>query len=367
MIQKIQATQLFDGYKFRDPNEVLIISNNKVETIIDKQDAGDGIQKINGIVCPGFINAHCHLELSYLKNKIAQQTGMVDFILQVLKGRATATELITNAIAIAEQEMINNGIVAVGDICNTPNTIQQKLFKNLHYNNFIEISGFLPSAALQKYEEAKLVHQQFIQNNLKAAIVPHAPYSVSSDLFALINKEANGITSIHYNESKAEKEFMQYGNGDFLRLYNTLDINVNFWKGAKNNPLVNFKNALSTILVHNVVTTSQEVQLLKATIPKLHFCLCPNANLYIGNGLPNVPMLMQNNVNICLGTDSYASNNSLSITNEIKTLQKHFPQLELATILKWATINGAKALGVEKIFGSFIKGKSGKFAVISKA
>jgi cytosine/adenosine deaminase-related metal-dependent hydrolase len=79
--------------------------------------------------------------------------------------------------------------------------------------------------------------------------------------------------------------------------------------------------------------------------------------LYIENELPNVQMFVENNCNIVLGTDSYASNNQLSIFAEIKTIQKHFPALPLETILQWATFNGAKAIGIEDKFGSLHVGK----------
>jgi aminodeoxyfutalosine deaminase len=354
---KIKATQLHDGYKFRDNNNVLIINNGIVEAIVDKEMAGDDIKHIEGIVCPGFVNTHCHLELSYLHNKIPTNTGMVDFILAVLQGRATANEIIEEAIAKAEQQMMHNGIVAVGDICNTANTIVQKLNNNLHYTNFIEVSGFVHDAAQQRFDDGKLVQQQFLQNNLNATIVPHAPYSTSAALHQLIynHNTSNAVTSLHYNESEAEKAFMINGSGDFLRLYQSLGLDINYWQGnATYQPKAH-------ILVHNVVTDANNIVANK----NAWYCLCPNANTYIGNGLPNVDALLQSGANICLGTDSLASNTQLSILAEIKTLQQHFTTIKMETLLQWATINGAMALGIEAHYGSFEKGKSGKYVVIS--
>jgi aminodeoxyfutalosine deaminase len=356
-LQKITATAIHDGYKFRDINDVLIINNAIVEAIVDKDLAGDDIKHIEGIVCPGFINTHCHLELSYLKNKIPTNTGMVDFILAVLQGRATANEIIAEAIINAEQEMITNGIVAVGDICNTTNTLAQKLKNNLHYTNFIEVSGFVPAAAQQRFDDGKLVQQQFLHNNLNATIVPHAPYSTSAALHQLIYNDntSNAVTSLHYNESEAEKAFMQNGSGDFLRLYQTLGLDISLWQGNAT------YQAKASILVHNVVTTANHITANK----NAWHCLCPNANIYIGNGLPNIEMMLQNDAKICLGTDSLASNTQLSILAEIKTIAKHYPTITMETLLQWATTNGAKALGIDATYGSFEKGKSGKYVVIS--
>ena len=87
------------------------------------------------------------------------------------------------------------------------------------------------------------------------------------------------------------------------------------------------------------------------------FCLCPNANLYISNMLPDVNMLMQHSANMVLGTDSLASNDRLCILEEMKTLQHHFKELELSMLLQWATSNGSRALQMDNMLGSFGKGK----------
>jgi cytosine/adenosine deaminase-related metal-dependent hydrolase len=89
----------------------------------------------------------------------------------------------------------------------------------------------------------------------------------------------------------------------------------------------------------------------------LYFCLCVNANQYIGEALPPLELFRQNNCTITLGTDSLASNHQLSITEEINTIRKNFPGIPLEEILGWATINGAAALQMQDILGSFEKGK----------
>jgi cytosine/adenosine deaminase-related metal-dependent hydrolase len=121
------------------------------------------------------------------------------------------------------------------------------------------------------------------------------------------------------------------------------------------------------ILVHNVTTTENDINILKLSessapdsrlrTPDYYFCLCPNANLYIGNALPDLDVLMNSNIPIVIGTDSLASNHQLSILEELKTLHLHFPKLNLLQLLQWATINGAKALQLEEMLGSFEKGK----------
>ncbi|MES1181568.1 MAG: amidohydrolase family protein, partial [Flavobacterium sp.] len=122
-----------------------------------------------------------------------------------------------------------------------------------------------------------------------------------------------------------------------------------------------FDKQQSIILVHNVTTTTDDIEFIKQQTANDHqqafLCLCPNANLYISNTLPDVDLFVNRQLDIVLGTDSLASNQQLDILTEIKMLQEHFPEIELATMLRWATINGAKALQVDDELGSFEKGK----------
>jgi cytosine/adenosine deaminase-related metal-dependent hydrolase len=91
--------------------------------------------------------------------------------------------------------------------------------------------------------------------------------------------------------------------------------------------------------------------------PDLYFCLCPNANLYIGGQLPDMGVLLRRGDRLIVGTDSLASNHRLSILEELKTLQRAFPEVSTPTLLQWATANGARALQLEALLGSFSAGK----------
>jgi len=341
--------------------------------VVAEKDAGDDVEKLNGLLSPGFINCHCHLELSHMKGHIPKHTGLVDFVLKVVNERNLAyrqagfeEQEILSAVEDAEQEMLQNGIVAVGDICNNTLTIPQKIKGRLRYHNFIEASGFPPSVAELRFKRAVDLYN-FYSNYLPAnSIVPHAPYSVSPEMFKMIDEfPGSKSVTIHNQELAAENELFEKGNGDFLRLYKTMGIDLSFFKPSGKSSLQTFlpyfKKDQSLILVHNVCTTESDLDFIKRQTenakPKTVFCLCPNANLYISNLLPDVNMLMQNAVNIVLGTDSLASNDQLSILEEMKTLQKNFPGIKLATLLKWATINGAEALQMNNTLGSFEKGK----------
>lgn len=336
-----------------------------VVDIVTGADAGDDIEIFNGLLSPGFINCHCHLELSHMRGLIPRHTGLVDFVFKVVNERHFEEPEILEAIRQAENEMIENGIIAVGDICNTNLTIQQKTQRNLYYHNFIEASGFPPSAASIRFQRALDLYDAFSAVLPANSIVPHAPYSVSPELFSMINDfGGNRILTIHNQETAAENELFRAGNGDFLRMYKMMGIDISFFKAPGKSSVQTYQpwltKAKSLIFVHNVETNEEDIRFITlnpqpSTLS--FFCLCPNANLYISNKLPDVDQLIQHGCNIVLGTDSLASNNRLSIAAEIQTLLHHFPAIENKTVLQWATINGAKALDVDDRYGSFQKGK----------
>lgn len=368
LYRKFSADKIFDGYQFLHQKVLVTDVAGVVIDIVDEKEAGAEIEKLNGILCPGFINAHCHLELSHMKGHIPKHTGLIDFVLKVVTERHYAEHDILEAIEDAEDEMLQNGIVAVGDICNNTHTITQKNKERLSYHNFIEASGFVPAFAKDRFDKSLEILEGYRStiNHQPSTIAPHAPYSVSPAMFSMINEfPDNNLLTIHNQESPAENEFFEKGTGDFLRLYQQMGIDISFFKpsGIKSLQtwLPYFTQEQSIILVHNVVTSATDLEHLKLKTQnsklKTFFCLCPNANLYISNTLPDVNMLMQHTGNIVLGTDSLASNDQLSILAEIKTLQQNCESLDLAILLKWATSNGSKALQMNDRLGSFEKGK----------
>jgi aminodeoxyfutalosine deaminase len=387
--RKIKGNNIFDGYQFVGKDKVLVTqADGTIEAIIDQKDAGEEVQIFDGIICPGFVNAHCHIELSHLKNKIPQHTGLVNFIVDILKLRAADEEIKQEAMRLAEEELYNSGTVAVGDICNTTDSIFLKKDSKLHWHNFIEVSGFNEDFANKRFEEIQKVYEQFskelqpssfsdsqvpLAGGFRGAFTPHAPYSVSSKLFQLINKNSFGKTlSIHNQETPTENEFLQNKTGDFLRLYQNLGIDISSFAATNKSSLQSWlpqlHHAKKIISVHNSFTNEEDILFAKqfSSTQEMYFCLCPNANLYIENTLPPVEMLMKNNCNIVLGTDSYASNTQLNIFEEIKTTQKNFPSISLENILQWATLNGARALGLDGFLGSFEKGKKAGVVVINE-
>ena len=368
--RKLKADKIFDGYKYIH-NRVLIVSKDGlIEDLVPAENAGDNVEFFNGILCPGFINCHCHLELSHMKGLIPEKTGLVDFVFKVVTERHSSQEEILDAIEKAENQMLNSGIVAVGDICNNSLTIHQKQKKGLQYYNFIEASGWLPSVSKTRFERAKNLFDEFSMSNAQCSIVPHAPYSVSENLWKEIEPYfENRIVTIHNQETAFEDEFFQTGKGDFTRMYELMKIdNTHHQPNGKTSLQSYFtklEKAKNIILVHNTFTKQEDIDYIKLqTHPDSYrdklqtfICLCVNANKFIEDAFPPIEMFRKNNCTIVLGTDSLASNWSLSILEEIKTIQKNFPSIPLEEILKWATSNGAKALQLDHKLGSIERGK----------
>ena len=357
-----------------DAGNVLITdTEGKILEIVSAREAGDDVQYFDGILTPGFINAHCHLELSHMKGHIPEHTGLVDFVFKVISERHFTEEEICSAIEKADQEMYDTGIAAVGDICNNTLTIPQKLKSRIHYCNFIEASGFPPAVAGIRFQRSLDFYNEYKKYFPDNYIVPHAPYSVSPEMFTLIDQFPNNkVVTIHNQECEAENELFEKGTGDFLRLYEKLGIDISFFKPSGKTSLQTYlpwlKNYQSLILVNNVHTRRKDAAFARNVSPithhrSLYHCLCPNANLYITNTLPDIELLIQPPPGLAaaggvvLGTDSLASNHQLHILEEIKTLQKNFPSIGLKMLLQWATINGATALQMQQQLGSFENGK----------
>ena len=376
--RKFKADYLFLGDRMAGSDSVLITTDDgTVQDVVPAAVAGEDILYHPGLLCPGFVNAHCHLELSHMRGTIPEGTGLVDFLGAVIRRRNSdygrsyrppsqrgadgprEGELLQTAIAAAEKEMLDGGIVAVGDICNTADTLEQKLAGRLCYHNFIETIGFVEQAAPARFEQSRAVQDRFSGRH---SLVPHAPYSVSAGLFRLIAGLAgNRLLTMHNQETEEENAFFLSGQGDFLRLYEMLGVDVSFFKGTGQRSLESclsyFNKEQTMILVHNVATGGEDLRVLPAGGPELYFCLCPNANLYIGGQLPDVDLLVRSGCRIVVGTDSLASNHRLSVLEELKTLQRAFPSLDTAELLGWATGNGARALQMEEGLGSFSAGK----------
>ncbi|MDB4584489.1 amidohydrolase family protein [Draconibacterium sp.] len=371
-MRKISATYIFSCNQSPIKNGILVCADNgSIVEIIDNNGElkeESGMEFYSGILVPGFVNTHCHLELSHLHNRIEENIGIGNFIGKINTLRNEDNENIEKAIQLTDRKMWVAGTAAVGDISNSTLSLNTKLNSKIFYHTFVESFGFHPSRATKAFDFAKYIASEFRENQLSVSVVPHSPYSVSEPLFQAIKENAieeNSILSMHNQESNAEAEFYKSGTGPIANhLQNNLGIDISHWQTTGQSSLPSVLKFLPAenqlILVHNTFTEKNDIERLKdiRSIHNTYFALCPNSNLYIENQLPPVSLLQNENLNICLGTDSLASNHQLSILSEMLTLQLKFPEIKLEELFIWATLNGAKALKLEERFGSFETGKT---------
>lgn len=361
-MRKISGDFIFPISSSPIKNGIVIVNDDGViKDVLNEGEAGENIEFHKGIICPGFVNTHCHLELSHMKGKIGEKEGMTSFITGFLSLRsALDPSLAAPAMEEAEQEMIKNGIVAVGDISNDASAFPLKAKGNLKYHTFIEVFDIFPGRAAEVFEKGKELLSKAPQ---RASLAPHAPYTVSTRLMELISGHArqdNSILTIHNQESEGESELFMTMEGKmaemFFRMGNALSYFQPTGKNSLRSMLPYFPEENRLLLVHNTYTSANDIAWAEEQHKNLYWCFCPNANLYIEDALPDFNAFVNASAKCTIGTDSYASNWSLSVLDELKVISKAAPQVPLNTLLTWATKNGAEFLGFDEL-GTIEKGR----------
>jgi len=364
-MRKISANYIFPICAQPIKNGVLTIDDDeKIINISTSDEIDETIEFYDGIICPGLVNAHCHLELSHLKNAIPQHTGIIGFITEISKQRNEIDELEQIRQAkIYDELMYSQGIVAVGDISNKNITFELKAQSKIFYHTFVE--AFSTNEA--QLDEILRKNQSIVNcgKELGLSISPtlHAPYSMCDKLFSEIKRRAekHGILSYHNQETKAENDYFKNNDGDFVAYYNKFNI--------PNKPTPTGKTAIhllfddidkntKILLVHNIFTSDDDCDFALSKSENITWTLCPKSNLYIENKLPLIEMLRKKNAKIAIGTDSLSSNTELSMIAELLVVAEKFTDISLNELLTWATVNGANALGIDEKFGTFEKGKT---------
>lgn len=344
-------------------NHIIVLDDENTIVSIDPADTHDAnvVERFTGHIIPGLVNTHCHLELSHMKGKGHTGTGLIPFIQSVVSIRDFPGEEILQAIQDGDQEMYDNGIVAVGDISNKIDTAEVKQNSKIHYYTFVEAFDFLdPKEAQTTFDSYKEVFDQLSTQGISnKSMVPHAPYSVSPLLFDRINALNAGQTktiSIHNQETIHETQFFIDKTGDLLDFYKGFGLPLDQFTPTGNDSIYYAMQHMDpnhrTLFVHNTMSKKEDILQAYQWNPDTYFCTCPNANLYIENRLPDYRLFIDAGATMTIGTDSLTSNWQLSILEEMKTIQKYQSAIDFEQLLKWATLNGAKSLGMADTIGS---------------
>ncbi len=314
-------------------------------------DSMAGVEFHSGVLCAGFVNAHSHLELAYLRGAIAEGGGFATFAESMGKVRGNfSEEEQLAAIADADKAMWAEGVDVVGDIVNGETSFATKATSKIYYHNFLEVFGL---------RECNLERQRKLLSYPNTSLTPHSTYSVQDAPFReMCGGDTDAPLSIHFLETSDEAS-LYLGEGSLSEWYKRVGFECDFLHyGSPARRIVSSTpKDRGVMLVHNCAVSQSDIETIAEHFSTpVSWVLCPRSNNYISGLEPRSVELLRSsasNINICIGTDSLASNWSLSIIEELKM----FRNIPLAELLQWATINGAKALGVEDRYGSLEVGK----------
>lgn len=303
-------------------------------------------------VMPGLVNAHTHIELSWLWGKVPPDASFIGWVskLMALRGAAGGDDraAMVEAVAAAEEA----GTAAIGDISNTLASIEAIARSHLHAVVFRELLGFRAN------EPAELVHRALAEiaavprpgERVRVTLAPHAPYSVSPALFREIAKASTGqggLSTVHLAESKDEVRFLRDGEGPFREFLERVGAWDASWEPPGCRPVEYLRrlDLLSSrlLIVHGVQLTVSELKELarrQATV-----VTCPRSNVWVGSGDPPIERFYASGVRVAIGTDSLASATDLNLFSELAAMHHLAPALPPALLLASATRVGAEALG----------------------
>ena len=322
-----------------------------------------------GIICPGFVNAHCHVELSYLRGKFRKGTGMAGFIDQINELRDTSSyEEKVAALQAAMDHMWDQGVVAIADISNCADSFAVKASHPMYTRTFLEVFGAVPADFLQVMEEVRTLQDQARAYGLDAAPTPHSCYTTSPELLSAASSAGleDGYLSYHSEESDEEEEMMMYGRGPMWD--NRVRNGIPTPPVTGTSSLEYFLQRLRAaglkepvqghvLLVHECCLTPEGAAAARKVLAHPFLAVCPLSNLFIHKTLPPIPVMRESGIPICVGTDSLSSNDTLDMMAELRCLQQAFPEISLQELLTWACLNGARFLGKEDVLGSIEPGK----------
>lgn len=349
----LNAAPIKNGYLFIEEDGTVIHLTDTPPISIDFE-----VEVYEGILCPGFVNAHCHLELSNMKELMPEATGLPEFVGQIPTRRNECVLDPVKASLAGDKEMQEAGIVAVGDISNTADTLSVKKESAIKYHSFVEIFGLDKSQAANLLAAGEKVVEEYTSAELDVSLVPHAPYSLSPTLLeGIYSNSKDQLLSIHHQETPSENELFLESKGDLADLFGGkgLDISsqMGFGENSSHYSLLQYlPKEQKVLLVHNTCSEASDIDHVEAHFTNAYWCTCPKANWYIERTLPDYDLWRENNLKITVGTDSLASNDTLSILEELKLIQKNYPHIPTEELLVWACKNGAEFFGYTE-FGSF--------------
>ena len=321
-----------------------------------------------GAIVPGFVNAHCHVELSHLHKKFRKGTGMAGFIDQINElrdwaGREVKQQLVQEWM----DKMWNDGVSAMADISTDDSSFDVKKSHKMYTRTFLEVFGSEPEMCEGVMNDVTALKAVADEAGIDAAPTPHSCYTMSPQLLSASAAAGleSGYISYHSQESQEEEDLLISGSGAMYE---------NRKRSGMSTPPVTGESSLkyfldrladvkpapydeNILLVHNVCLQQSDIDAVKQTMNNAYFAICPLSNIFIHNALPPIDLMRKNGLAIALGTDSLSSNDDLDVMKELVCLHENFPQVPMNELFTWASRNGARFLGKDDVLGSIAAGK----------
>lgn len=335
-------------------------------TAVGQCEAGEEV--MSGAIVPGFVNAHCHVELSHLHKKFRKGTGMAGFIDQINElrdwaGREVKQQLVQEWM----DKMWNDGVSAMADISNDNSSFDVKKSHKMYTRTFLEVFGSEPEMCEGVMNDVTALKAVADEAGIDAAPTPHSCYTMSPQLLSASAAAGleSGYLSYHSQESQEEEDLLISGSGAMYE---------NRKRSGMSTPPVTGESSLkyfldrladvkpapydeNILLVHNVCLQQSDIDAVKQTMNNAYFAICPLSNIFIHNALPPIDLMRKNGLAIALGTDSLSSNDDLDVMKELVCLHENFPQVPMNELFTWASRNGARFLGKDNVLGSIAAGK----------
>ncbi len=336
--------------------------------ILSVGQCSDTEEVIRGALVPGFVNAHCHVELSHLHKKFRKGTGMAGFIDQINELRDWAgKEVKTSLVRQWMDKMWNDGVSAMADISNDDSSFEVKKDHPMYTRTFLEVFGSEPEMCEGVMAEVKALKEIADAAGIDAAPTPHSCYTMSPQLLSASADAglSEGWLSYHSQESQEEEDLLLTGSGAMYE---------NRKRSGMSTPPVTGESSLKyfidrlaavrpapydehILLVHNVCLSQGDIDAARKVMKNVFWAVCPLSNIFIHDALPPIQLMRDNGLNIMVGTDSLSSNDDLDMVKELICLHENFPQVPMTELLEWACRNGADFLGKGDVLGSLTPGK----------
>lgn len=329
------------------------------------------------VLLPGLVNTHTHLELSWLRGRVPPGPDFLSWVGALMRTR-TAPERAGDAVTddparAAIAEMRATGTVAVGDIANaliSPALLAEAGMPGVVFH---ELIGFRVTDGARHVEAARARHAGLTSPDVRVAVAPHAPFSVSRELFTAIRDavaaQTPPITSVHVGESPEEVALLTTGEGPWRARLAALSAWRDDWTPPGCGPGDYLCDlgviGAGTLVVHGVQLTDAELARIAATGATL--VTCPRSNTWVGVGEPPIARFVASGVRLAVGTDSLASCPDLNLFAELAEMRRLAPDVPARRLLAAATEGGAHALGLDGEFGAIAAGRRAALVAVTMA